>query len=79
MSGDIRSGMPVLVRHEGEWWGEYVHIDTDGAVLDRHASRLVCAFPDSGPFDYHQTNAYTWNDGKREELRPGRWTSARSC
>ena len=68
MSGEIRSGMPVLVRHEGEWRGEYVHIDTDGVVLDRHASRLVCAFPDSGPFDYHQTNTYVWKDGKREEI-----------
>ena len=32
---NIRSGMPVLARHEGEWVGEYIHIDPDGAIQDR--------------------------------------------
>ena len=68
MSGDIRAGMPVLVRHEGEWRGEYIHIDADGNVTDRHASLLVCAFPESGRFDYFQTNTYTWDDGRREQI-----------
>lgn len=69
MSEEIRAGMPVLVRHEGEWRGEYIHVDPNGSVVDRHASLLVCAFPDSGPFDYFQTNTYTWDDGKREEIQ----------
>ena len=69
MSGDIRAGMPVLVRHEGEWEGEYVHVDPGGSVTDRHASRLICAFPEAGAFDYFQTNIYTWDDGRREEIQ----------
>ncbi len=65
---DIRNDMPVLVRHEGEWRGEYVHLDADNKVIDRHASHLVCGFPESGEYEYFQTNTYTWEDGKREEL-----------
>lgn len=64
----IRQGMPVLARHEGEWEGEYIHVDTNNIVLDRHKSHLQCKFPASGPHAYHQINTYTWPDGRREEL-----------
>ncbi|MCY4345038.1 MAG: DUF3598 domain-containing protein [Gammaproteobacteria bacterium] len=68
MTENIRTGMPVLARHEGEWVGEYIHIDPDGTVQDRHASHLSCTFPAAGPHDYFQTNTYTWADGKREQI-----------
>ena len=64
----MRSLMPVIARHEGAWTGEYVHMDADGKVLDRHRADLSCHFPESGAHDYHQTNIYTWADGRREEL-----------
>ena len=66
MGQDIRSGMPVLVRHEGEWRGEYVLLAPDSSVLDRHESHLTCMFPESGEFDYFQRNIYTWSDGRVE-------------
>jgi hypothetical protein len=64
----IREGMPVLARHEGEWEGEYIHVDAHNNVLDRHKSHLSCMFPASGPHEYHQINTYIWADGRREEL-----------
>ena len=68
MSG-IREGFPGLVAHEGEWEGEYVHVDPQNEVLDRHASRLQCRFPDEGSrYDYYQVNTYTWPDGRTEEI-----------
>jgi hypothetical protein len=60
--------MPVLARHEGEWEGEYIHVDANNTVIDRHKSHLQCMFPDKGPHAYHQINTYTWPDGRREEL-----------
>ena len=78
MSGDIRSGMPVLARHEGEWRGEYIHVAPDNTLIDRHGSHLICAFPDAGRYDYVQKNIYTWGDGRREELDfPARYRSGR--
>lgn len=65
---DIRQGMPVLARHEGEWEGQYIHVDLDNKELDRHRSHLQCLFPTEGPFAYHQINTYTWDDGRREEI-----------
>lgn len=62
----IRDAMPVLARHEGDWRGTYVHVDPDGAVLDRHDSFLECRFPETG--GYHQVNHYTWADGRREDI-----------
>ena len=67
MSG-IREGMPVLARHAGEWEGEYIHVDPDNNVIDRHRSHLQCKFPDDGPYAYHQINTYIWDDGRREEI-----------
>jgi len=78
VSGDIRSGMPVLARHEGEWRGEYIHVAPDNTLIDRHGSHLICAFPDAGGYDYVQKNIYTWGDGRREELDfPARYRSGR--
>lgn len=62
----IRAGMPLLARHEGEWRGVYTHVDATGTVVDRHESHLTCAFPSDGTADYHQTNRYTWPDGRQE-------------
>ncbi|MCY4199332.1 MAG: DUF3598 domain-containing protein [Gammaproteobacteria bacterium] len=66
MADTIRTGMPVLARHEGEWKGEYVLHAPDGSVLDRHDSHLICTFPDASDFDYFQQNIYKWADGRGE-------------
>lgn len=63
--------MPILPSHVGEWEGEYIHIDPDGEVLDRHASHLACWMPDEGPYDVIQVNTYTWEDGRQEQFRFG--------
>ncbi len=68
MSRDIKTAMPVLARHQGEWKGEYILHAPDGSILDRHDSHLICLFPQSGEFDYHQQNIYTWADGREERL-----------
>jgi hypothetical protein len=62
----IREDMPLLARHEGVWEGEYVYYNAAGDMVDRHHSRLLCRFPDDGPYPYHQTNFYTWADGRTE-------------
>lgn len=68
MSG-IREGFPALVAHEGKWAGEYIHVDPQNAVLDRHESLLECRFPDEGSdYDYYQVNTYTWPGGRSEEI-----------
>ena len=67
MSG-IREGMPVLARHAGEWEGEYIHVDPDNNLIDRHRSHLQCKFPDDGPYAYYQINTYIWDDGRKEEI-----------
>ena len=68
MSDEIRSAMPVLARHEGEWRGEYIHVAPDNSLIDRHGSLLICSFPESGEYPYFQKNIYTWSDGRRQEL-----------
>lgn len=57
-----------LRRHEGVWEGTYRYYDAAGVQTDAHASRLICRFPKSGPYPYHQTNYYRWDNG-REEVR----------
>lgn len=64
-------GMPLLAAHVGEWRGEYVHIDPDGTVLDRHASHLRCRLPDDDDRDIVQVNTYTWADGRTEVFEFG--------
>lgn len=61
----IREAMPLLARHEGVWDGVYTHYDAAGKQIDRHRSRLLCRFPAQG-HPYHQTNYYTWDDGRME-------------
>jgi hypothetical protein len=63
---DIRKDMPLLARGEGIWDGFYRYYDGEGNKIDEHRSRLVCRFPKSGPYPYHQTNFYTWDNGKTE-------------
>lgn len=61
----IREDMPLLARHEGVWDGVYTYYNVAGAQVDVHTSRLLCRVPDSG-HPYHQTNFYTWADGRTE-------------
>lgn len=63
---DIRKGMPILARQMGVWDGWYRYYDENGKLMDEHQSRLVCRIPSSGPYEYHQTNHYTWADGRKE-------------
>ena len=63
---DIRKAMPALARHEGIWEGRYRYVDAEGNKIDDHHARLVCRFPDEGELLYHQTNYYTWDDGRTE-------------
>lgn len=75
---EVQQMLPQLSKHEGVWDGWYRHYDPNGKLIDEHQSRLVCRFPDDGPLPYHQTNFYSWADGKREardfpaEVRDGR-------
>lgn len=62
----IREGMPLLAKHEGYWEGTYTYLSPEGEILDQHKSRLTCLFPDSSEYQYHQTNTYTWPDGRQE-------------
>ncbi|MDC0074022.1 DUF3598 domain-containing protein [Alphaproteobacteria bacterium] len=65
---EIKKFMPVMARHEGNWVGEYIHVDMSGLIIDQHKSELSCTFPDKGPFPYFQKNLYTWESGKTEEI-----------
>jgi len=77
-TNELKELMPVLARHEGVWEGMYRHYDAEGNKTDEHKSRLVCRFPDEGAHLYHQTNYYTWEDGRTEtrdfpaDIRNGR-------
>ena len=63
---ELKALHPTLARHEGVWEGVYRHYDADGNKTDEHHSRLVCRFPTDGEHLYHQTNYYTWDDGRTE-------------
>ncbi|MEU8324527.1 hypothetical protein AB0C33_39740 [Nonomuraea sp. NPDC048881] len=74
----LRAEMPLLARHEGEWAGEYVHVDKDGAVIDRHHVEMTCAIVDDT--GYHQTNRYRWDDGRTEVHEfPGTYLGGGRC
>ena len=60
----IRDDLPLLARHEGVWDGTYRHYDSTGKLVDEHASRVVCRFPDEGAHAYVQTNQFSWADGR---------------
>lgn len=74
----IRDAMPLLARHEGVWDGTYVHYNAAGEKIDAHRSRLLCRIDDDARNPYHQTNFYSWADGRTEvrdfpaEYRDGR-------
>jgi len=78
MTMGIREEMPLLARHEGVWDGTYTYYNAAGEKVDEHKSRLFCRLPDNGPHPYHQTNHYTWADGRTDirdfpaEYRDGR-------
>lgn len=63
---DWRRVVPGVARHEGVWDGTYRYYDAAGNKIDEHRSRLVCRFPAKGPWPYHQTNFYTWADGRTD-------------
>jgi len=63
---DLRKAMPLLAKQEGVWEGVYRHYDEHGNKVDEHRSRLICRIPAEGPFPYHQTNHYTWDNGATE-------------
>lgn len=62
----IKNHMPILARNEGIWDGYYRHYDAVGEKIDEHKSRLICRIPEDAPNVYHQTNIYTWEDGRTE-------------
>ena len=63
----IRDEMPLLARHEGVWEGSYVYFNAAGQHIDAHDSRLFCRIlGDEAEHPYHQTNHYTWPDGRTE-------------
>jgi len=62
----IREDMPILARHEGIWEGAYLYYNAAGEKVDEHKSLLVCRILGEGPHPYHQTNHYSWSDGRTE-------------
>jgi hypothetical protein len=80
----VKDELAGLARHEGVWDGRYRHFDSAGRLEDEHASRVLCCFPDDGPWPYRQVNLYSWGDGRTQrvelnaQLRQGRlwWDNA---
>lgn len=62
---ELERAMPAMLLHEGWWNGWYHHVGADGGLLDAHAVRTHCEFPDSGPWHYVQQNWLTWADGRK--------------
>jgi len=64
---ELAKAMPLLARHEGVWDGTYTYFNANDEQTDQHTSRLFCRIlGDDAEFPYHQTNYYTWADGKTE-------------
>lgn len=61
---DLQQSIPAMLLHEGVWEGTYRFVNLEGAVTDEYASRIICEFPDEGPFVYVQKNHYEWADGR---------------
>jgi hypothetical protein len=61
---ELLAAMPTILRHAGVWEGIYRHLDQDGREIDLHRVRIVCEFPQSGPFAYIQHNHFMWDDGR---------------
>lgn len=62
----IKEDMPLLARHEGVWDGTYRYYNAAGQLVDEHTSRLFCRFKPDDAHPYHQTNHYSWPDGRTE-------------
>ena len=64
----IAQKQPLVADQAGVWEGEYVHLDADNQVIDRHKSKLVCRLEDGldGEARLSQTNIYDWADHTRE-------------
>lgn len=64
----ITEKQAIVASQAGVWEGEYVHLDADHNIIDRHKSRLVCRLHDGpdGEAKLAQTNIYTWDDGTQE-------------
>jgi hypothetical protein len=60
----LKKNMPLLSRHEGVWEGYYRYYDKMGNKTDQHKSRLICRIINDK--EYHQTNIYRWENGKKE-------------
>jgi hypothetical protein len=63
---DLKARMPLLARNEGIWDGIYRYFDAAGNKVDEHRSKLICRLPRDESLPYHQTNHYTWADGRKE-------------
>ena len=75
---NLASKMPLLAKQEGVWEGVYRYYDFDGRMVDEHASRLTCRLVQGSGWDYHQTNLYTWTDGRTDTREfYGRWRDDR--
>lgn len=68
MTNIITQTQALLAAQAGVWDGEYVHLDENHRIIDRHQSRLVCRLFDGpdGDAKLCQTNIYTWDDGQQE-------------
>lgn len=63
----IKEEMPLLVRHEGEWEGNYKIIDNNGNLLDEHRVNISVQFPENSPYACQLVYKYQWDNGKFEE------------
>lgn len=61
---NIKREMTLLAFNEGVWADTYRWFDAEGNKLDEHRCTMLVAFPEQPPFAYHQTNMYTWADGR---------------
>jgi len=60
----LSKSMPLLYSQNGVWEGYYRYYNSFGEKIDQHKSRLLCRV--IGDQEYHQTNIYRWEDGKKE-------------
>ena len=75
---DLAKLMPLLSSQAGIWEGTYRYYDATGRLVDEHVSRLTCRVEPGNGWDYHQTNLYTWTDGRTENREfQGRWRDDR--
>src|SRR5438094_5728415 len=61
----IKDVMPVIAKFEGDWVGNYIEVDIEGNVTDRHVSHFTTSFPSEN--EYHQVNRHKWDDGRYQE------------